>query len=175
MKLKDYLTEQAESCPASLKSIKTNIKNHMMVIKEHGLGPIDPRQPNEDFWKDKALKWKVSEGDARGRLCLNCEHYLQTEQIDKCIVNGPIKNFKTSSLPMKPAPVDIESRPVAWCMLYDITCSPTRVCDSQEEGGPIDNFKAKKLGLDNIDFDKVSFEDLDHKTDQMDDDEGEED
>jgi hypothetical protein len=164
-----FLYEQkSDNCPSCLLSIKTNIMNHLKTIKEHGLGPIDPLKPNDEFWMAKAEKWGVSVGDARGRMCLNCEHYLQTKQINFCIMNGPIKDFETSMVPTTPRPVDVESRPTAWCMLYDITCSPLRVCDSQEEGGPIDDFKARKLGLDNIDFsDPNLFDKLDDIADMM--------
>ena len=132
-------------CPLPLQNNKLNIKNHVKTIKDHGLGPADPRQPNVAFWKDKAKKWGVTEGDARGRLCANCEHYLQTSEIQECIDEGPAKDFKTSMV--SPKLVDIESKPVAYCMLYDITCSPTRTCDSQELGGPIDDVKYEALKL----------------------------
>ena len=152
MKFTNYLNESDDRCPDSLKDNKINVKNHLNVIKNHALGPADPRQSNMDFWENKAKKWKSTEGDARSRLCSNCEHYLFTSEIQKCIDNGPAKDIKASALPITPGVVtekwaDVESKPVAWCMLYDITCSPTRTCDSQEYGGPIDNIKARALDL----------------------------
>ena len=132
-------------CPLPLQNNKLNIKNHIKTIKDHGLGPADPRQPNTEFWKDKAKKWRVTEGDARGRLCANCEHYLETSQVKDCIDSGQAKDCKTSMV--DPSIVDIESKPVAYCMLYEITCSPTRTCDSQELGGPIDDVKYEALKL----------------------------
>ena len=123
--------------PLCLRSNEHNIRNHLKTIKEHGLGPADPRKSNASFWQDKGKKWGVTEGDARGRLCANCEHYIETPSVQKWIEEGPAKKFKTSMVPHKPPLVDIESKPVAVCSLYDITCSPTRTCDSQEMGGPI--------------------------------------
>lgn len=147
-------------CPLPLQNNALNIANHKKAIKEHGLGPSDPRKSNEAFWQDKGKKWGISSGDARGRLCANCEHYLQTSDIQECIDEGPAKNFKTSMV--DPSIVDIESKPVAYCTLYEITCSPTRTCDSQELGGPIDDVKYKALKLaqavDEADFD---YEELD--------------
>ena len=32
-------------------------------------------------------------------------------------------------------------------MLFEITCSPTRTCDDQELGGPIDDVKAAALDV----------------------------
>ena len=148
-------------CPLPLQNNKLNIKNHLKTIKNYGLGPADPRKPNVNFWKDKANKWDVTEGDARGRLCANCEHYLQTTKVEKCINNGQAKNFKTSMV--DPSIVDIESKPVAYCMLYEITCSPTRTCDSQEMGGPIDDVKYEAIKaaqvLNQSGFDFEEFDD----------------
>ena len=148
-------------CPLPLQNNKLNIKNHVKTIKEHGLGPADPRKSNPEFWQDKAKKWGVTEGDARGRLCANCEHYLQTTQIKDCIDNGPAKEFKTSMVDK--SLVDIESKPVAYCNLYEITCSPTRTCDSQELGGPIDDVKYKAIeqakALKDSGFDFEEFDD----------------
>ena len=136
-----------DQCPLPLQNNKLNVKNHLSTIEKHGLGPADPRKPNNDFWADKATKWKISEGDARGRLCANCEHFMDTSEIDECIVNGPAKTLKASALPLTPKWADIESRPVAYCTLYDITCSPIRTCDDQEPGGPIDDVKYKAIKL----------------------------
>lgn len=134
-----------ENCPMALQSNAVNAANHLITIRDHGLGPADPREMNTVFWQDKATKWQVSEGDARGRLCANCEHYLSTTKINECITNGPALNLKASDLPLDPKWADIESRPTAFCTLYEITCSPIRTCDSQEMGGPIDDLKLKAI------------------------------
>lgn len=136
-----------ETIPEALLDNSINAKNHLKVIAENGLGPADPRESNISFWLDKAKKWQVSEGDARGRLCANCEHYLMTSFIDEAIKSGPALNIKASDLPLIPKWADIESRPTAFCTLYNITCSPIRTCDSQEMGGPIDDLKLQALSL----------------------------
>jgi hypothetical protein len=140
-------TQDNEQCPAALLDNAVNAKNHLLTIANQGLGPSDPRQVNSSFWQDKAKKWQVSEGDARGRLCANCEHYLSTTFIDECIKSGPAIDIKASDLPLLPKWVDIESRPTAFCTLFEITCSPIRTCDAQEMGGPMDDLKVKALEL----------------------------
>lgn len=136
-----------DSCPLPLTDNSVNAANHLKVIKENGLGPADPTQSNQAFWQDKATKWQTTEGDARCRLCMNCEHYLNTTEIYDCITNNESLNIKASDLPLTPKWVDIESRPVAFCTLYEITCSPVRTCDSQELGGPMDDVKVAALKL----------------------------
>ena len=133
-----------DTCPPALQSNKINVKNHLSTIENFGLGPADPRQPNEEFWRRKSMIWNCSEGDARGRLCANCEHYVNTSEIEDCIANGPAYELKASNLPLTPKWADIESHPVAYCTKFDITCSPTRTCDEQEMGGPIDD---QRMGL----------------------------
>ena len=146
-----------DNCPLPLQNNKLNVKNHLTTIKEHGLGPADPRQPNEEFWRTKALRWNCTEGDARGRLCANCEHYVNTTEIQDCIANGPAYELKASQLPLTPKWADIESHPVAYCTLFDITCSPVRTCDEQEMGGPIDDQRMETMQSD--EEDSMEYED----------------
>lgn len=152
--------------PDSLASNEVNIKNHKFVIKHHHLGPADPTQANDAFWNYLGEHWGVTAGDARGRLCANCEHYVCTSDIKDMIDSGPAKSFKTSMV--DPKIVNLESKPVAWCNMFDITCSPTRTCDEQELGGPIDDIKMKALELtkavNNSDFDTEEFFDPNEDT-----------
>lgn len=144
-------------CPIELQNNDLNIQNHLTTIEQHGLGPADPRQPNNEFWAAKATLWGVAEGDARSRLCANCEHYIATTEITNCIDNGPAISLKASALPLEPKWADIESKPVAFCSLYRITCSPLRTCNDQEPGGPIDDLKMQALKL----ADSVAKEEID--------------
>lgn len=139
-----------DSCPMELRDNSLNIKNHLEAIKTKGLGPADPRVPNDVFWADKAEKWGVSPGDARGRMCCNCRFFVNTQQIKGCIDAGPAKDLKASALPLNPRWADIETKPVAYCVLLDITCSPIRTCDFQQLGGPIDDDKIQLPKYRNI-------------------------
>lgn len=139
----NYTTDEV---PLPLQDNQINADNHMTAIAEYGLGPADPRESNTDFWDAKAQLWGIAEGDARGRLCANCVYYFNTTQITDAIKNGPAWNIKASDLPLDPPWADIESHPTAYCDLLEITCSPTRTCDRQLPGGPIDNVKADALG-----------------------------
>lgn len=121
-----------EGCPIALQSNALNIKNHLSTIADYGLGPADPLERNNDFWTKKAVLWGISEGDARGRLCNNCEHYFDNPEIRACIENGPAYDLKASQLPLTPPWADIEEHPVGYCNKFAITCSPIRTCDEQE-------------------------------------------
>lgn len=135
------IQEGLEACPLPIQSVSLNLKNHLEAIKEYGLGPADPREPNTEFWIDKSKKWNCSEGDARSRLCANCGFYVNATPIKECIAAYPVKDMKASDLPVTPQWADIESTPQAYCTALDITCSPVRTCDIQKMGGPIDDDK----------------------------------
>jgi hypothetical protein len=121
-----------DNCPIGLQSNAINSSNHLKAIEEANLGPADPLEKNSSYWTDKAVLWGISEGDARGRLCNNCEHYFDNPEIRACIENGPAYTLKASQLPLTPPWADIEDHPVGYCNKFDITCSPIRTCDEQE-------------------------------------------
>lgn len=139
-----------DACPLPLQSNSLNVKNHLVAIEKYGLGPANPKLPNDEFWQDKAKKWNCKEGDARGRLCANCGFYVNATFIKDCIDSYPVKDLKASALPVKPKWADIESRPQAYCTALDITCSPVRTCDIQKMGGPIDDDKLSLPEYKNI-------------------------
>lgn len=139
-----------DACPLPLQSNSLNVKNHLIAIEKYGLGPADPRKPNNEFWADKATKWNCTEGDARGRLCANCGFYVNAKIIKDCIDGYPVKNLKASDLPVTPKWANIESKPQAYCTALDITCSPVRTCDIQKMGGPIDDAKMRLPEYKNI-------------------------
>ena len=74
-----------EDCPLATEYRQINLANHIICIDLANLGPADPRQPNDEFWKAKMKKWVVPEGEARSRLCMNCEHYVATTEMLDCI------------------------------------------------------------------------------------------
>lgn len=101
------------------------------------LGPADPREPSNDFWAFMMKRWKVKEGEARTRLCMNCEHYIATQEMIDCVKNGSGAKMKASELPVTPKWADIDGMPSAVCSRYNITCSALRTCTDWEPGGPV--------------------------------------
>jgi hypothetical protein len=148
-----------DQCPVALQSNAINVQNHLKAIEEANLGPADPLERNNAFWQDKAVLWGVSEGDARGRLCNNCEYYYDTPAIRDCIANGPSIDIKASALPLVPPWADIEDHPIGYCEKWDITCSPIRTCDDQEIYQREDSPEDVNPILDYVDPFKSSLED----------------
>lgn len=124
--------QMADSCPACLVYPGINVANHLQCIQYAQLGPADPTQPNPEFWQQKAIGWRVKEGEARTRLCMNCEHYDDSEENQQCIDSNSKNIPKASSLPINPKWVDIDGMPAAVCTRYNITCSALRTCNDWE-------------------------------------------
>ena len=120
-----------DKLPAQLLYSEVNIANHLLAIQYEALGPIDPREPNQEFWTLKAEKWQVLEGEARTRLCMNCAHYDNSPEIVEYMQStwAPIK---LQELPIDPAPVDIPGDLSACCTRWLITCTAMRTCDAWE-------------------------------------------
>lgn len=105
--------------------------NHLLAMKYEALGPIDPREPNQEYWALKAEKWQVLEGEARTRLCMNCAHYDNSPEIVEYMQNT-WEPIKLQELPIDPAPVDIPGDLSACCTRWTITCTAMRTCDAWE-------------------------------------------
>jgi hypothetical protein len=119
-------------CPLPTVYPNVNIANHMVCINLANLGPADPREPSNPFWKAKADKWQVMDGEARTRLCMNCEHYDNSEENIQCVSKGAGGKLKASALPITPKWADIDGMPSAVCTRFNITCSALRTCDDWE-------------------------------------------
>lgn len=111
---------------------EVNLANHLLAVKLANLGPADPRQPSSLYWGDKMDLWRVPEGEARSRLCMNCEHYDSRPETIECIKNGEGGTLKASELPLTPQWADIPGMPSANCTRWAITCSALRTCDDWE-------------------------------------------
>lgn len=120
-----------DKLPAQLLYSEVNIANHLLAIKYEALGPVDPREPNPEFWAAKVEKWQVLEGEARTRLCMNCAHYDNSPEIVEYMQNT-WEPIKLQELPIDPAPVDIPGDLSACCTRWTITCTAMRTCDAWE-------------------------------------------
>lgn len=120
-----------DKLPAQLLYPEVNVANHLLAIQYEALGPIDPREPNPEFWAAKVEKWQVLEGEARTRLCMNCAHYDNSPEIVE-YMQSTWEPIKLQELPIDPAPVDIPGDLSACCTRWTITCTAMRTCDAWE-------------------------------------------
>jgi hypothetical protein len=131
-KLKGY---RLAGCPTATKDIPTNLKNRQRCIDEANYGPLNPNEPNEDYWIAKA---KVFGGEdiesAKKALCGNCSFFVQTKAILDCISEG------IGVAKGEPNPFDtIDAGDLGYCEAFDFKCASKRTCDAWVAGGPIVN------------------------------------
>jgi hypothetical protein len=118
-----------EGCPESTKNIELNIANRQKCIDEANYGPLNPNEPNEDYWKAKADQFGANVEEAKKALCGNCVFFYRTPEILKCIAEG---------LGQEVDPYEaIEAGEIGYCEAYDFKCAASRTCDAWVVGGPI--------------------------------------
>lgn len=140
IKLVDILKEaQASKCPTPTQDINLNLKNRQKAINEYGYGPLNPNQPNEKFWQDKADKWKLdSIEEAKTSRCGNCAAFDITTKTLDCIAKG-IGDDEGSENPFDV----INAGQLGYCRFLKFKCAAARTCDAWVVGGPITDRKAK--------------------------------
>ena len=114
-----YEEDEKESMPSTVQ-MRKNMKN---VMDNWNLGPKvaseDPKS-NKAFWRGIAIKWAVSEQEARYRNCGNCE-YGETDPEDlKKMSKYPFSKF------------DADGGGRVWCEKFDFVCHNLRVCQAWE-------------------------------------------
>jgi hypothetical protein len=121
-------TLQAD-CPPATQDIKLNIENRQKAIDEANYGPLNPNEPNEDYWKAKAEQFKGNIEEAKKALCGNCVFFYRTPEILKCIAEG---------LGDEVDPYEaIKAGEIGYCEAFDFKCAASRTCSAWVVGGPI--------------------------------------
>ena len=120
-----------ESCPEATQKIGVNLYNRQTAIRTAKYGPLNPNEPNEEYWKAKADQFESSVEEAKKALCGNCAFFYRTPQILDCIASG-IKAEGVDD------PYDaIEAGDLGYCEAFDFKCAASRTCDAWVVGGPI--------------------------------------
>ena len=118
-----------EECPPATQDIKLNIENRQTAINEANYGPLNPNEPNEEYWKAKAEQFKGDIQSAKKALCGNCVFFYRTKEILECIAKG---------LGDEVDPYDsITAGEIGYCEAFDFKCAASRTCAAWVVGGPI--------------------------------------
>jgi hypothetical protein len=118
-----------EGCPESTQNIALNIANRQKAIDEAHYGPLNPNEPNEDYWKAKADQFGANVEEAKKSLCGNCSFFYRTPEILKCIAEGLGEEVDPYEA--------INAGEIGYCEAYDFKCAASRTCDAWVVGGPI--------------------------------------
>lgn len=125
--------EKAEACPPATMDFHINLKNRDHAVEEYGYGPLNPEEPNDEFWGKIAKKWGVSVENAKTARCGNCAAFIQTPKMLACISKG----FEGKDKRMNDAMAVTEAGNLGYCLFFEFKCAADRTCDAWVVGGPL--------------------------------------
>jgi hypothetical protein len=147
------------SCPAATQDVALNLANRQSAIDGAAYGPLNPAQPNEDFWQRLADKWGVSVEQAKQSRCGNCAAFVQTSKMLSCIEGGLAAGGVTGGEWDTVAAGDL-----GYCEAFDFKCASSRTCDAWVTGGPITDANGSVMESESEDESEYSPEEQEFKT-----------
>lgn len=127
-----------ESCPTATKDIAVNLENRKKSIAVADYGPLNPSEPNEEYWAKMAKEWDVSESEAKKQRCGNCAVFIVTPEMKSCIKSGLVGDERQDEWDA----IDSAGE-LGYCEAFDFKCASERTCRAWVTGGPIRETKSK--------------------------------
>lgn len=121
--------KQEDSCPLPTQDIQLNLKNRQNAIDNVGYGPMNPDEPNVEFWADKAERWDITPEEAKTALCGTCVFFVRTPRMLDCISAGLGDEPDAEAI--------IDGGELGYCEALDFKCASRRTCNAWAVGGPI--------------------------------------
>ena len=121
-----------QGCPPATQNIELNLRNRKKAIDEYMYGPLDPNEPNEEFWSQIAAEWNMDDPEAaKSARCGNCAAFDVSDNMQDCIARGI--GSESGSDPMS----TIDAGELGYCKFLKFKCAAKRTCTAWVEGGPI--------------------------------------
>jgi len=120
------------SCPRATQDVGVNLANRKKAIEKASYGPLNPSEPNADYWQALADEWDVSVAEAKKQRCGNCAAFIQTPAMLECIQGGLAQGDTPENA------WDVTSAgELGYCEAFDFKCASRRTCRAWIVGGPI--------------------------------------
>ena len=120
-----------EVCPPATQDIALNLENRKNAIDTAMYGPLNPAEPNEEYWSAIADEWKVDTETAKKQVCGNCAVFIQTPEMLDCIATG-LTGEQNDEYDSIQAAGDL-----GYCEAFDFKCASGRTCRAWVAGGPV--------------------------------------
>ena len=131
---------EGDACPPATQDIQLNLKNRQNAIDNVGYGPLNPQEPNDEFWQAKATRWSVSIEDAKKSTCGNCAAFIVTSKMKDCIAQG----LQQGDGNVEDSYDVVVQGELGYCEALDFKCAASRTCDAWITGGPVTDETGKE-------------------------------
>ena len=131
-----YFETKADSekseCPTATKDVAVNLRNRKKAIDTAMYGPLNPAEPNTEYWSKLAKEWDVEPASAKKQLCGNCSLFIVSPKMKSCINDGVTGGDRQDEW----AAIDAAGQ-LGYCEAFDFKCASKRTCRAWVAGGPI--------------------------------------
>ena len=129
----------AVQCPEATQDIAINLANRQIAIDQANYGPLNPNEPNEEYWQAKADQFGGDIEAAKKARCGNCAFFDIRKQTLACIETGIGEEDDPELV--------VEAGQLGYCEAFDFKCAASRTCDAWVVGGPItDEVELAEIG-----------------------------
>jgi hypothetical protein len=116
------------SCPTATQDVRANLENRAIAIQTAMYGPLNPSEPNDDYWAKIGAEWGVSAEEAKKQRCGNC--------IEGGLAQGDTRETAWDVT---------EAGELGYCEAFDFKCASARTCRAWIVGGPVNDSNAGRL------------------------------
>lgn len=120
---------ELEECPEATQNIALNLYNRQTAVRQANYGPLNPAEPNEEYWKQKAGEFGGSIEEAKSALCGNCIFFDIRKKTIDCIEKGIGYDNDPELV--------VEAGGLGYCTAFDFKCAEKRTCSAWAGGGPV--------------------------------------
>ena len=122
--------DEKQACPPATQNIEINLANRQDAIDVAMYGPLNPNEPNEDYWQKLAEVFDTSVEETKTSTCGNCAAFDITTSMKECIAEGIDGDTED--------PYDvIDAGELGYCRAFKFKCAAARTCSAWIAGGPI--------------------------------------
>ena len=132
--------EESDKCPIATQDVSVNLANREKAIETAAYGPLNPAEPNTEFWNTKAKRWDLPIAEAKKSKCGNCAAFIKTPEMLACIESGLKQGDSQNAMDT------IKAGDLGYCESFDFKCASSRTCDAWVSGGPVIKAKNLKVG-----------------------------
>lgn len=126
------VSKAVDDCPLPTKDIELNLKNRKTAIDAAMYGPLNPSEPNEEYWEKMGKEWEVTPEVAKKQRCGNCAVFIVTPEMKECISIGLTGEDRSDEFDS----ID-QAGQLGYCEAFDFKCASKRTCRAWVVGGPI--------------------------------------